>query len=223
MNRPALDRRHVRRSFGRAADRYDEAAVLHRRVADELLDRLSIIRCRPRTLLDAGCGTGYAIGALAQHYRCPVIALDLAPAMLNRARRRPGSPQLVAGDAQALPFAGGSIDLLFSNLVLQWCDPQIAFAEFRRVLSPGGLLMFSTFGPDTLKELRAAWRDVDTGVHVHRFMDMHDLGDLLLHCGFETPVVDMEHHTLTYAGLPDRKSTRLNSSHTDISRMPSSA
>jgi malonyl-CoA O-methyltransferase len=150
-----------------------------------------------------------------------VIALDLALAMTRRARaRRPrpalgtvggwraflggGGKRLVAvcGDIEQLPLANACAGMIWSNLVLQWSnEPQRAFAEMHRVLAPGGLLMFSTFGPDTLKELRAAFRSVDRSTHVHRFIDLHDLGDALVACGFADPVMDMEMLTLTYADV----------------------
>ena len=101
-----------------------------------------------------------------------------------------------------MALRAGAIDLLWSNLALQWVnDPLNAFAEFRRVLAPGGLLMFSTFGPDTLKELREAYRGTDAHTHVNRFVDLHDLGDMLVQSGFADPVMDMEHLTLTYTDV----------------------
>jgi malonyl-CoA O-methyltransferase len=111
--------------------------------------------------------------------------------------------QFVCGDIERLPIATGSVDLAVSNLALQWCDPLAAFTEFRRVLAPGGLLVFTTFGPDTLKELRAAWQAADAGPHVHGFLDMHDLGDLLVHAGFADPVLDVDRLTLTYGEVLD--------------------
>jgi malonyl-CoA O-methyltransferase len=83
--------------------------------------------------------------------------------------------------------------------MLQWCDPDAAFAEFRRVLTPHGLLTLTTFGPDTLRELRAAWAEVDPYSHVHSFIDMHDLGDALVRNGFASPVLDVERFTLNYS------------------------
>ena len=98
-----------------------------------------------------------------------------------------------------MPLADASVDVVYSNLMLQWCDDLDAlFAEFRRVLKPRGLLTFSTFGPDTLKELRAAWASVDGHTHVHRFIDMHDIGDALVRAGLSEPVLDVERFTLTY-------------------------
>ena len=202
----ALDKRRLRRSFAQAADTYDAVAVLQREIAERLLARLDVVRLQPRVLLDIGCGTGYDLRRLAQRYpRARVLGLDLAETMARRARRRlglwrrvTGRSRFVCGDAERLPLATASVDMVVSNVALQWCDPRRVFAEVRRVLRPGGLFMFSTFGPDTLRELRAAWRAADEAAHVHSFIDMHDLGDMLLHAGFADPVMDMESLTLTY-------------------------
>ncbi|HUG98856.1 MAG TPA: malonyl-ACP O-methyltransferase BioC [Gammaproteobacteria bacterium] len=199
----ALDRRRVRASFDTAAAGYDAVAVVQAEIRRRLLERLELFRIDPLRILDAGCGTGHGARALLQHYRrAEVVALDLAPGMLQAARRqRPWLRRLdaVCGDAAAIPLADGSVDLVFSNLMLQWCDsPDRVFAEVHRVLRPGGLLLFSSFGPDTLKELRAAWRAADGHTHVNRFIDMHDLGDALVRAGLQTPVMDMEYLTLTY-------------------------
>ena len=206
-----LDKSAVRSAFMRAAPRYDTTAVLQREIADRLLARLDYMRIAPQRVLDLGCGTGYATGLLAKRYpRARVLALDLAQAMTAAAQRRviPHLPfglgrvlrrsRFVTGNAEALPFADNAIDLVFSNLALQWCDPDAVFRECRRVLKPGGLFLFTTFGPDTLKELRAAWRAVDAGPHVHDFIDMHDLGDALVRAQFADPVMDVEPMTLTY-------------------------
>lgn len=212
-----LDRQAVRDSFARAAATYDAAAVLQREVADRLLARLTYINLRPLRLLDLGCGTGYLTRLLSQRYSsAQIIALDLALPMVRAARmhtamrlpfgigRRLSRCRYANGDGEALPFADASLDLVVSNLTLQWCDPDRVFRECRRVLRPGGLFLFTTFGPDTLKELRTAWRAVDSHVHVHDFIDMHDLGDALVRARFADPVMDVEHLTLTYtrvAGL----------------------
>lgn len=199
----ALDKRLVRRHFERAALTYDGAAVLARTVADRLIERLDVVRLRPARILDAGCGTGYCTRALARRYRgAQVVGVDLAWAMAARARRRAGwfvRPRFTAGDAERLPFADAAFDLVMSNLLLNWCQPRAVFAEFLRVLRPGGLLMFTCCGPDTLQELRAAWRRVDATPRVHTFLDMHDLGDALIRAGFADPVMDVERYTLTYA------------------------
>ncbi|MDA8391026.1 MAG: malonyl-ACP O-methyltransferase BioC [Gammaproteobacteria bacterium] len=202
-----LDRTQVRASFARAASSYERAAVLQRRVADQLLDRFQWVTIDPRRILDVGTGTGYGLPPLRRRFRkAQVIGIDIAPAMLKVARARSGlwrrSP-LVAADGEHLPVAGASIDVLYSNLALQWMDPVAAFQEFQRVLRPGGLLTFSTFGPDTLMELRAAWAAADDRPHVHSFVDMHDLGDALVHTGFADPVLDVDRFTLTYEKATD--------------------
>lgn len=204
----ALDRRRVRRAFDRAAPGYDEVAVLQAEVRRRLLERLDLVNIEPRAILDLGCGTGQAAGALARrHRRARVLAMDLAEGMAREARRqRPwlGRLEAVCGDAMALPLADAGLDLVFSSLMLQWCDdPDGVFADVHRVLAPGGLFLFSTFGPDTLKELRTAWGAADGFTHVSRFIDMHDLGDALVRVGMAEPVMDVEHFTLTYADPRD--------------------
>lgn len=203
-----IDKRAVRRSFDRAAATYDAAAVLQHEVCRRSLERLQFIRHEPARILDAGCGTGNAWPGLAERFpRASLVALDLAAGMLRQARARlpwhrrllGRVPAAVCGDLEQLPLAGGSIDLAWSNLALQWTnDLQRAFGEMRRVLAPGGLFLFTTFGPDTLKELRAAQPDGDPHARVSRFTDMHDIGDLLVNSGFADPVIDMETFTLTY-------------------------
>jgi malonyl-CoA O-methyltransferase len=201
-------KRDVRRSFERAARTYDEAAFLQREVCARLVEHLEPMRIAPRRLVDLGCGTGHAFDALAKRFpAAEILGLDIATAMLARARGRSpwwqrmlGSrrPALVCADAERLPVASGSIDLVFSNLALQWCEPSRVFAEAARALAPEGLVIFSTFGPDTLKELRAAFAEADGAAHVNRFVDMHDLGDALVHAGFADPVMEMETITLEY-------------------------
>ncbi|MEO8486234.1 MAG: malonyl-ACP O-methyltransferase BioC [Betaproteobacteria bacterium] len=214
----ALDVRAVRRAFGRAAAGYDAAAVLQREIGGRLAARLDVVKLAPRGILDAGCGTGDALRALAARYPAArVIALDAASGMIDAARarwlggrslaqrvlgplaRKGAAPAFVCADVGALPLRAASVDLVWSNLVLQWVDdPRGAFAEFRRVLAVDGLLTFTTFGPDTLKELARAFASVDGYTHVNRFIDMHDLGDLLVHAGFADPVMDMEMVTVSY-------------------------
>jgi malonyl-CoA O-methyltransferase len=203
-----VDKRMARCAFERAAATYDAAAELQKEVCRRMLERLDYIRCRPAAILDAGSGTGKALAALGERYPgARIVALDIARSMLVRGRERISwwkglltrRPHAVCGDIERLPLAAASIGMVWSNLTLQWVnEPQRVFAEMQRVLSPGGLLMFSTFGPDTLKELRRAYQGADRYTHVHRFIDMHDIGDMLVGSGFADPVMDMECITLTY-------------------------
>jgi malonyl-CoA O-methyltransferase len=198
----ALDPRWLRRSFDRAAPTYDAAAVLHAEVRDNLLERLQLTAIAPNVIVDAGAGTGHASRALKRRYpKALIVALDVSMGMLRSAARQNSWLKpftRLCADAERLPFADGSVDLVVSNLMLQWCNPDAAFAEFRRVLTPHGLLTFTTFGPDTLRELRTAWAAADPGVHVQDFIDMHDLGDALIRGGFASPVLDVERFTLNY-------------------------
>jgi len=201
-----LDKRQARLAFERAADSYDEAAALQQEIGQRLIGRLDLIRMQPTRILDLGAGTGAFSKVLMQRYRkAQVVALDLALAMLGHTRRRGGwlrKPACVCGDGERLPFADDSFDFIFSNLMLQWCmDPEPVFAELRRVLAPGGLLLFTTFGPDTLMELRASWEAVDGHTHVNRFIDMHDIGDALMQTRWAEPVMDSERITVTYREL----------------------
>lgn len=199
----ALSSLEVARSFDRAAGSYDAAAVLQTRVRDELVSRLAMVRLAPSVVIDLGCGTGVAAAALRRRFRrARVLSVDLSPAMLREAGRRRRPWRRFAGicaHAANLPLADGTVDLIFSNLMLQWCgDPEVVFRECARVLRPGGLLTFTSFGPDTLRELRKAWAAVDQYTHVNRFIDMHDLGDAMLRAGLAEPVMDVERYTLTY-------------------------
>lgn len=202
MSTMMLDKAQTRMAFRRAADTYDDSAVLQREVAKRMLDRLELIKRRPERVIDVGCGTGFCGQVLEKRYKgVTIVGIDVAESMLTAAKTKTrwrSRQRFVCGDAEYVPLTAGSADMVVSNLTLQWCDPDKVFKEFARVLRPGGLLMFSSFGPDTLKELRAAWRSVDDQPHVHAFIDMHDLGDALVRAGFADPVMDVEHFTLTY-------------------------
>lgn len=204
-----LDDRSVRRAFERAAGRYDELSVLQKEIGTRLFARLEYVKLQPQSVLDLGAGTGYFTAELLRRYKkAQVVAADFALPMLHQAgKRRAGlfrKPGLTCADAKSLPFADESFDLVFSNLMLQWCQPaEKYFAELRRVIRPNGLLLFTSFGPDTLRELRAAWRVADDSSHVHEFQDMHDVGDALLQAGFAEPVMDMEMLMVTYKQLKD--------------------
>jgi malonyl-CoA O-methyltransferase len=198
-----LDRARVRRNFARAAATYEQHDVLQREVQADLLGRLDFYLQAPERVLDVGAGTGRGSALLKKRYpKAQVIAVDLAQPMLHAARKhqpllRPF--QRVCAEATALPLPDRSVDVLHSNLCFQWIDDLPAlFGECVRVLKPGGLLAFSSFGPDTLKELRAAWAAVDQHSHVSRFLDMHDVGDAMINAGLRDPVLDVNRYTLTY-------------------------
>ncbi|MFC1748203.1 malonyl-ACP O-methyltransferase BioC [Pseudomonadota bacterium] len=202
-----LDKRLIRESFDRAASSYDDVAILQQEVGQRLLERLDLIRLQPQRIVDVGAGTGILSQQLAQHYKgCEVITFDLAPEMLKKARQRLsmksrwfGKQRFLCGDAEQLPLADNSVDMIVSNFAIQWCSNlDQAFREFQRVLKPEGLLLFTTFGPDTLRELRQAWKAVDNDVHVNSFIDMHDIGDALMRAKLGDPVMDTENITLTY-------------------------
>ena len=203
-----LDKGGVRRAFSKAASRYDEVAVLQREIGQRMLDRLHLVRLKPATVLDLGAGTGVATVALEKIYpKAQVIALDFAFPMLQQTRRRGGlfrKPRCLCADLEQLPLADASVDLIYSNAAIQWCnDLDRVFPELQRVLRPGGLLMFTTFGPDTLQELRAAWSEADGYAHVSRFLDMHDIGDALMRAQFSDPVMDVDRMTLTYSAVEE--------------------
>jgi len=209
MNEFMIDKRQLRRSFNRAAENYDATAVLQREVCTRMLERLDYVRLQPMRVLDAGSGTGWGTRQLAQRYpSAQLIALDIAIGMLDVARGRSGWWQKlfggtnqiqICGDLEALPLPASSVEMVWSNLTLQWCnDLPGTFAELHRILKMDGLLMFSTFGPDTLKELRQSFTGVDKYNHLSRFADMHDIGDMMTRCGFAEPVMEMEYITLTY-------------------------
>ena len=214
----SIDKSRVRDSFDRAAETYDAAAVLQKFVRTEMLSRLDLVAMQPTRILDAGCGTGHASAALMKKYpKAELVSLDLALRMLkktesvnaslaNRIKRVFGQAQqnLLCADIEQLPLADASVDMIFSNLAIQWCnDLDAAFAGMHRVLRTDGLLTFSTLGPDTLKELRAASKTDGERVSVSRFFDMHDIGDALVRAGFSAPVLDVERVVLTYDDAVD--------------------
>jgi malonyl-CoA O-methyltransferase len=216
---PALDRNAVRRRFERAAASYRSSSRLEAEVAARMLARLDYVKLAPRRILDAGSGPPQR--ALGKRYPgADVIALDFALAMLRpRAFRFFRKALAVCADMERLPLADAAVDLAWCNMALHWvADPRTAFAEFARVLAPQGLLMFSTLGPDTLKELRAA----AGAARVHRFVDMHDLGDMLVAAGFSAPVMDMEMISIDYAAdrglLADLRESGQTSARADRAR-----
>ncbi|MGH8054867.1 MAG: malonyl-ACP O-methyltransferase BioC [Stenotrophomonas sp.] len=206
---PSLfDPKHVRRAFSRAASSYQAAAVLQQEVAKRLLESLDYLEDKqPGVVLDIGSGPAYSTAVMKKRWpKAQVIALDLAMPMLVEAKKQAGwwRPfSRVCADARALPLADNSVDVIFSNLCLQWVeDLPAVFAGFRRVLKPGGLLVCSTFGPDTLVELREAFAHADDTAHVSNFVQIAQFGDALMMAGFRNPVLDRDLFTLTYDDLP---------------------
>jgi malonyl-CoA O-methyltransferase len=207
----------MKQDFARAAAGYDEAAVLARETGRRMAERLDLVKIAPRRVADIGCATGDGIRELQRRYpQALPLAIDSALPMLAAVCGRSGwlerlrgrVPRTINADVRALPLAGGSLGLAWSNLMLHWLDdPRPALAELHRALEVGGLLMFAMLGPDTLKELRvAAQKVMRSGIHgdgagdtARRFLDMHDIGDMLVAAGFADPVMDMEMVTLTYA------------------------
>jgi malonyl-CoA O-methyltransferase len=197
----AVDARLARRRFERAAGSYARASRLEAEIGERMLERLDYMRLAPRRVLDVGSGPPQRV--LGKRYpHAQVFALDFSLGML-----RAGSGWLdgfrrktsICGDIVRLPIAPGAIDLVWSNMALHWvADPLAALREIHRVMAVDGLLMFSTLGPDTLAELRAA----ASAERVHPFADMHDLGDMLLAAGFAEPVMDAERLTMIYADGP---------------------
>jgi malonyl-CoA O-methyltransferase len=225
-SRPANDSRRLRKIFDRRAATFDDVAFLPREIAQRMRERLDYIKVHPAQVLDAGCGAGDDLPSLRERFpEAPVFGTDLSAAMLARAVRHdaadtswrrflPASlgralgsrgPRFAQADFSALPFASGAFELIWSNLALHWHSrPDLVFPEWQRVLQVNGLLMFSTLGPDTLKELRGAYAEIEAAhgassrKHVIDFVDMHDLGDMLVESGFEIPVMDQETLTITY-------------------------
>jgi malonyl-CoA O-methyltransferase len=208
-----IDLMRVRQMFDDPA-RIVQSDFLRREIAGRMFERLALVKTAPRQVLDAGCGVGADIAALQKVYpAAQVLGLDSAPAMLREAGGGGQAPRsflsrllpakagvdLVCGDFGQLPFGANSLDLVWSNLALHWHpQPDRVFAEWRRALRVDGLLMFSTFGPDSFRELRAAFAVLDATPHTLPFVDMHDFGDQLVEVGFTTPVMDMETITVTY-------------------------
>lgn len=222
MSAPLFDSRQVRRAFSRSAAGYDAVAQLQRLAESRLLESLdylddpALARTPPQRVLDLGCGTGHASALLQQRWpKAEILSFDLALPMLRQAREasKPKSPWLpnpfarrpvqVCADAARLPLADASIDVLFSNLCLQWVDDLGAVLNgFRRVLRPQGLLLFSSFGPETLWELREAFAQADRVQHVSPFVDTAGIGDALINAGFFQPVVDRDEEVTHYFDLP---------------------
>ncbi|NNC76628.1 MAG: methyltransferase domain-containing protein [Woeseiaceae bacterium] len=207
MDNPfAISSASVQRRFDKASATFDSADFVHAATRDGLFTRLAPMLVDAKTVVDLGCATGKSIKPLANHFRgAKIIGVDASAGMLERCRARRywfAKTSFVQADAQALPFPDGSVDVVFSNLMLHWVDDLPAVArEVARVLRKDGLFLFATLGPDTFAALRNAWARVDSYPHVHGFADMHDVGDCLSRSGLRDPVLDVDHLTVTYRDI----------------------
>lgn len=201
-----INKQRLRDDFSRAAASYDTAAIVQHEICNRALERVEMLKLQPSSILDIGTGTGRSLQGLQSRFPNSLIyACDIALPMLVQCRQHQASihaDKLVCTDAEQLPFTNESIDLIFSTSAIQWCnDLGQLLLECKRVLRPNGALIFSTFGPDTLVELRNSWAKVDHHDHVHEFIDMHHIGDMLLASQFSDPVVDMEVINFQYQSL----------------------
>jgi len=196
----------IRDTFEQIAGRYEQHAALEQEVCTRLLERTAFNLSPPLQILDLGCGTGTGSAQLKRTFRkAQVVGMDTSLAMLSHVRRKSSMLRplkAVCGDIGALPFAARSADMVFSNLASYWCpEPMAMFAEFRRVMRPDGMLLFSTFGPATMNELGEAWAGVDEEVELPVFPDLLEIGNALVAAGFREPVMDRETITLSYPQL----------------------
>jgi malonyl-CoA O-methyltransferase len=199
---------HLRRRFDRAASTFDTADYVHRVTCDGLLERLDPIIVKPRLILDLGSATGAGSRVLARRFRkSRVVSLDISAGMLRAsAEKKPMFSRIreVRGDARQLPLQAGSVDMVFANMILPWVDDlPSCFAEIGRVLRKGGLFTFATLGTGSAIELRESWETFDERPHLHRFPDMHDLGDALMRSGLGDPVLDVDRLVVKFPGLAE--------------------
>ena len=198
-----LDTRHIRRRFDRVAGTFDQADFVHAATRDGLLQRIEPLLVDATTVVDLGCASGGAARQLQKRFpKAKLLGVDLAHKMLQEARSRKSwlaKSRFLQADARRLPFANESVDVVFSNQLLPWiANPDQVFVEVARVLKKGGVFAFATLGPDSLLEISRAWRQIDDGLHVSRFPDMHNLGDGLVGAGLRDPVLDVDRLTVSY-------------------------
>ncbi len=198
--------RHMRRRFERAATTFDDSDFVHEATRDGVLARLEPLTIDAKIVVDLGCATGAAQALLAKRFKgARILNVDIAAAMLEQARAKKGwfsKSSFLQADCSALPLADESVDVVFANLLLPWFeDPTPLLSEVARVLRKEGVFAFATLGPDSLREIAAAWRSVDDGAHVGRFPDMHDLGDGLVRAGLRDPVLDVDRLHVRYENL----------------------
>jgi malonyl-CoA O-methyltransferase len=202
----------MKASFNRAAATYSQHDFLQKEVVLRTLQQLDYIRITPNNVIDLGSGTGGGSKALIETFKkAKIFQLDIALSMLQYAQAQIKIPnrwlekkRMICGDIEMLPLADKSVDLAFSSLALQWgVQPDICFREIRRIMNPGGLFLFSTLGPDTLRELRQAFKAISDIPHTNGFLDIHDVGNLLSSNGFSDPVLEADLITVEYDDLQD--------------------
>lgn len=195
----------IKKSFNRSASSYNSVAVLQQEVANRLMQKLQLINAKSNNIIDLGSGTGISSEILAKNFtNSNIFAVDIAKDALKINQNANNKVKQVCANAYQMPFLDNSVDIIFSNLMMQWCwDLPKLFKELNRILQADGLLIFSTFGVDTLYELRNSWQQVDNYQHINEFADMHTIGDMLVGDGLLSPVMEMEHITLTYNKVAD--------------------
>lgn len=204
-----FDKKRLLKNFNFAAANYDSAAVLQKYTGGELLDRLNLVRLVPKIIIDLGSGPGEMSKALSARYKSSqVVQIDFAENMLRHSMATKHKDakffSYLCADAEALPIKKGSVDLVYSNLMLQWCENlDKLFSNVFSSLQAGGLFMFSSLGPDTLFELRDSWAAVDAEPHVNTFQDMHVLGDAMVRAGFSEPVIEVDNVVIAYATVSE--------------------
>lgn len=222
---------NIKNAFNKAAGTYNKNAVLQYEVGQRLIERLDFFSIEPQTILDLGMGTGAVTTLVQSKYPdAHIVGLDFAENMLREFKARSDhnnnsqNVTLLCADINKIPLADKSIDLIFSNFTMQWCESITSlFKECHRVLKTNGILIFTVPGPETLVELRYALDNIDPEhSHVNNFIDMHDLGDILVQTKFAHPVMDNDHFTLTYSSvqnlLKDIKAVGANTKLTTNSR-----
>jgi malonyl-CoA O-methyltransferase len=220
MQSAPIDLRRVRHLFSKP-DQLKASDAIYREIASRMHERLQLVRLSPKAVVDAGCGAGADLSVLHNTYpEAQLIGVDASENALRRTLReqnaasvfmqrlfsrlsgKVGNADLICADFGQIPLPALATDLVWSNMALHWhSEPDLVFKEWLRILRVHGLLMFSCFGPDSLKEIRTAFEEADQAPHTLPFVDMHDFGDMLVNAGFATPVMDMEVITFTYTSV----------------------